>query len=492
MTTRTTPFRGPPAGDGRHPGAGGVEVSGPTDAITYANSQRAATLHGLEELVRFPSVSADPRHARDLRRCADWLARRLRRIGLEAVRVVPTPRHPLVYGEWCRRPGRPTVLVYGHYDVQPADPVGAWRSPPFEPTRRGDDLYGRGASDDKGQLTAHLAAIEAWLAGAGRAPVNVRCLFDGEEEIGSPSLPSFLARHRRDLLVDVAVLSDTRMLGPGRPAITYALRGLLNLELELQGPSRDLHAGTYGGAVHNPLQALCELIGRLHDADGRVAVPGFYDEVRRPTWRDRRVMAASGPSDGTIRREAGVCRAWGERGFSLYERTTLRPALTVNGIVGGYAGPGVKSVIPARATAKLGVRLVPDQDPRVVERLLREHIARCIPATVRATVHASGHARPTLLNPYHPAMDAAVAACCRGFGTPPAFLRSGGTIPVVRLVQEILGAPTVLLGLALPDDQMHAPNERFHLPNLWRGTETLIWFLHEVATRRFPSKLSYR
>jgi acetylornithine deacetylase/succinyl-diaminopimelate desuccinylase-like protein len=458
-------------------------VSRPADAIAHARGRRAATLRALEELVRFPSVSAQPRHAGDLRRCAAWLATRLRRIGLDAVRVVATPRHPLVYGEWCRLPDRPTVLVYGHYDVQPVDPLGAWRSPPFQPTRRGDDLYGRGASDDKGQLSAHLAAIEAWLGGAGRLPVNVRCLLDGEEEIGSPSLARFLARHRRNLPVDVAVLSDTRMLGPGRPAITYALRGLLNLELEIHGPSRDLHAGTYGGAVHNPLQALCELVGRLHDANGRVVVPGFYDAVRRPTGRSRRAMAASGPSDGAIRRQAGVGQAWGEPGFSLYERTTLRPALTVNGIAGGYAGPGFKSVIPAGATAKLGVRLVPDQDPMVVERLLREHIARCVPATVRATVHASAHAPPTLVDPCHPAMAAAVAACRRAFGIPAAFLRSGGTIPMVRLVQDILGAPTVLLGLALPDDRMHAPNERFHLPNLWRGTEACIWFLHEVAAR---------
>jgi acetylornithine deacetylase/succinyl-diaminopimelate desuccinylase-like protein len=456
-------------------------VSRPADAVAHARGRRAATLRALEELVRFPSVSAEPRHASDLRRCAAWLAARLRRIGLDAVRVVPTARHPLVYGEWCRLPDRPTVLVYGHYDVQPVDPLSAWHSPPFEPTRRGDDLYGRGASDDKGQVSAHLAAIEAWLGGAGRLPVNVRCLLDGEEEIGSPSLASFLARHRRDLPVDAAVLSDTRMLGPGRPAITYALRGLLNLELEIRGPSRDLHAGTYGGAVHNPLQALCELVDRLHDANGRVAVPGFYDGVRHPTGRLRRAMAASGPSDAAIRREAGVRRAWGEPGFSLYERTTLRPALTVNGIAGGYAGPGSKSVIPARATAKLGVRLVPDQDPEVVEQRLREHIARCVPRTVKATVHVSTCARPTLVDPRHPVMDAAVAACCRGFETAPVFLRSGGTIPVVRLVQDLLGAPTVLLGLALPDDRMHAPNERFYLPNLWRGTETCIWFLHELA-----------
>jgi acetylornithine deacetylase/succinyl-diaminopimelate desuccinylase-like protein len=466
-------------------------VKGAAAALAYARAHRSRTVRTLEELVRSPSISADPARAGDIRRCAGRLAELLCHIGLDRVRVVETERHPLVYGEWCRRPGRPTVLVYGHYDVQPVDPLGAWRSPPFEPTRRGDHLYGRGASDNKGQFCAHLAAIEAWLLGAGGLPVNLCCLLDGEEEIGSPSLPDFLRRGRERLASEVVIISDTRMLGRGRPAITVGLRGLLNLELEVRGPRRDLHAGTFGGAVHNPLQALSELVAGLHDRDGRVVVPGFYDRVRRWRERDRRVLAEAAPGDGAILRQAGVAAGWGERGWTLHERTTLRPAITVNGLGGGYQGPGSKSIIPAAASAKLGIRLVPDQRPLELERLLRRHLAKATPATVQATVRAGSRVPPILFDTAHPAMEAAAAACWRGFGARPAFLRSGGTIPAAGMLRRALGTPVVLLGLALPDDRAHAPNERLHLPNLWQGIDTLIWFLLEVA-RLSPAASSPR
>jgi acetylornithine deacetylase/succinyl-diaminopimelate desuccinylase-like protein len=464
-------------------------VSSLTAALAYSRAHRGRTLRTLEELIRIPSISADPGRVADVRRCADRLADLLCRIGLDGVRVLPTGRHPLVYGEWCRRPGLPTVLVYGHYDVQPVDPLDAWRTPPFEPTRRGDDLYGRGASDDKGQLCAHLAAVEAWLRGAGRLPLNLRCLLDGEEEIGSPSLAGVLRRGRPRLGADVAVVSDTRMLGPGRPAITVGLRGLLDLEVELRGPRRDLHAGTFGGAVHNPLQALSELLAGLHDGDGRVAVPGFYDRVRRWSGRERRALAAAAPDDVAVARQAGVAHGWGERGWSLHERTTLRPAVTINGLGGGYQGPGSKSVIPAVGRAKLGIRLVPDQDPAEVEWLVRRHLARTLPPKVRATVRAGSRVPPVLFDPAHPAMAAASAACRRGFGAPPAFLRSGGTIPAAGHLRRTLGIPVILLGLALPDDRAHAPNERFHLPNLWQGIDTLVWFLLEAAQLERPAAL---
>jgi acetylornithine deacetylase/succinyl-diaminopimelate desuccinylase-like protein len=461
-------------------------VNGAAAALAYARAHRDRTLRRVEELVRIPSISAEPDRAGDVRRCAELLAGLLRHIGLYRVRVVPTGRHPLVYGEWCRLPGRPTVLVYGHYDVQPVDPLGAWRSPPFEPTRRGDDLYGRGASDDKGQLCAHLAAVEGWLCGAGRLPVNLRCLLDGEEEIGSPSLAGFLRRSGRRLGADVAIISDTRMLGPGRPAITVGLRGLLNLELQVRGPRTDLHAGTFGGAVHNPPQALAELLAGLHDGAGRVAVAGFYDQVRHWSRAERQLLAAAAPSDRAVLRQAGVARGWGERGWSLHERTTLRPAITVNGLGGGYQGQGSKSVIPAMASAKLGIRLVPDQDPAEVDRRLRRHLARATPATVQTTVRTGSQVPPVSFDAAHPAMEAASAACWRGFGTRPAFLRSGGTIPAAGVLRTRLGIPVVLLGLALPDDRAHAPNERFHLPNLWRGIDTLIWFLLRVAQLEMP------
>jgi acetylornithine deacetylase/succinyl-diaminopimelate desuccinylase-like protein len=378
-------------------------------------------------------------------------------------------------------PGRPTVLIYGHYDVQPADPLSEWRSPPFEPVTRGDNLYGRGASDDKGQLFAHVKALEAYLRTMGHLPVNVKCLFEGEEEIGSPSMAAFLRRHRDRLAADVAVLSDTRMLGPDRPAITYLLRGMLSLELEVYGPEQDLHSGTFGGAIHNPLQALCEILAGLHDIDGRVAIAGFYDRVQLWSRQERAAMARVGPTDAAILRDARTRVAWGERGYMLYERTTIRPALTINGISGGYQGDGPKSVIPARATAKLSFRLVPDQDPHEIDRLLRRHIALHTPPTVRCVVRTQAMAQPAQVDRRHPAMRAASRAYQRGFGAAPAWIGSGGTIPVASMFQQSLGIPTVLMGFALPDDNMHAPNEKMHLPTFHGGVRTSIWFLAEVG-----------
>lgn len=455
----------------------GASASPPANALSYARAHTRGSVHQLLDLVRFPTVSSDPARAGDLRRCAAWLADHLRRIGMHRARVIPTNRHPLVYAEWLGAPGRPVVLIYGHYDVQPAEPLDAWRTPPFEPVVHGDDLYGRGASDDKGQMFAHVKALEALLATTGGLPVNVRCLFDGEEEIGSPSLPAFLGRGRGVLAADVALLSDTRMLAPGRPAITYALRGTLGLEIELRGPPHDLHSGSFGGAVLNPIQALCEIVASLHDEHGRVAIPGFYDRVRRVSMAERRAMARAGPPAAAILRDAGVRRGWGEPGYSLHERTTIRPALTINGITGGHQGPGGKGIIPARAVAKLSVRLVPDQDPREVGALVRRHVAGSTPPGVRAEVRVDRAARPVVIDRSHPAMRAAAAAYRYGFGRAPVFLRSGGTIPVVDLLQRALGVPTVLLGFALPDDRAHAPNEKFHLPNYVNGIATVIRLL---------------
>lgn len=448
--------------------------------LTYAQTHRKRFVEELKDFIRFPSISTQPGRANDVKTCAVWLANHLHDIGLEHVKVIPTRRHPIIYAEWQHVPGRPTVLIYGHYDVQPPEPLHEWQSPPFEPTLHGNDLYGRGASDDKGQLFVHVKALESYLRTSGGLPVNVKCVFEGEEEIGSPNLMSFLARHKEALAADMAVLSDMRILAPDRPAITYALRGALSLELEVQGPQHDLHSGTFGGAVPNPLQALCEIIARLHNANGRVAIPRFYDHVRQWGEAERAYMARVGPTDAQILRDAEVENGWGECGFTLYERTTIRPALTLNGIIGGYQGPGPKAVIPARAVAKLSFRLVPDQDPREIDRLFRQHIARITPPTVRSTIRTFFAAKPALVNRHHPAIMAAALAYHKGFSSQPVFLRSGGTIPVVNLLQEILGIPTVLMGFALPDDRMHAPNEKFHLPNFYHGIATAIWFLAEV------------
>lgn len=452
-------------------------------ALAYARARRGCFVQELQRLVRFPTISAHPKHANDLRSCAAWLAEHLRQIGLHCVEVVPTPRHPLVCGEWRRNRDRPTVLIYGHYDVQPVDPLREWHFPPFAATVKNGVLLGRGASDDKGQLFAHVKAFETYLRTAGSLPLNVKCLFEGEEEIGSPHMTPFLREHREAMAADVAVVSDTRILGPDRPAITYALRGALGLEWEVAGPAQDLHSGMFGGAVYNPIQALCEMIDRLHERAGRVAIPGFYDSVRQWGPDERAYMAEVGPDDEQIAADARVTHGWGEAGYSAYERTTIRPALTINGIQGGYEGPGAKAVIPARALAKLSFRLVPDQDPREVNRLFRDLVARLTPPTVRSTVRTTLSAHPVVVRRNHPAVQAAAAAYRQGFGARPVFLRSGGTIPVVNAFREILEISTVLMGFALPDDGIHAPNEKFDLPIFFRAVETCIWFLMEAAAR---------
>ena len=450
-------------------------------ALADARRHRERFVAELGELVRFESVSAEPRRAPDVAACATWLAGHLRGLGLSEARVVPTPRHPLVRAAWRRAPGQATALLYGHYDVVPPDPLAAWRSPPFVATRRGDELYGRGTSDDKGQLFAHVKALEAYLRTAGRLPINVTCLFEGEEEIGSPSLESVLADHRGELHADVAVVSDTPMLGPGRPAITYALRGLLNFELRVDGPRRDLHSGAFGGAVHNPAQVLCDMLSTLHDAAGRVTVPGFYDRVRAADHAERGMMARTGPSSTRLRRDGGIEVDWGEPGYTPYERTTLRPALIVNGLAGGYRGPGPKGVIPASAQAKVSVRLVPDQDPEEIAERIALHLARITPPTVRVRIEGHSGAPPFVVDGEQPALPAAVAALRAGFGPPPVFLRAGGTIPAVSMLRKVLGLSPLLMGFGLPDDGIHGPNERLHLPTFWRGVETCIWLLAELA-----------
>jgi acetylornithine deacetylase/succinyl-diaminopimelate desuccinylase-like protein len=349
---------------------------------------------------------------------------------------------------------------------------------------RGENLYGRGACDDKGQMFVHIKALESYLQTQGSLPVNVKCLFEGEEEIGSPNIRSFVNRYRHALAADVALVSDTRMLGPDRPAITHALRGGLSFDLEVRGPQTDLHSGNFGGVVHNPLQALCEMIAKLHDNDRRIAVPGFYDRVRRWPEEERNFMARNGPADEQILADAKTAMSWGEDGFSLYERTTIRPSLSVSGAGGGYQGPGVKAIIPSRAFAKLNFRLVPDQRPDEIEQLVLQHFARIAPPTIDYTIRSFLKAPPALIDRRHPAVRAASIACQRSFGVAPVFLRSSGTIPIVSTFQELLAISTVLLGFALPDDRIHAPNEKFHLPTFRKGIATCIRFLAELGARR--------
>ena len=452
--------------------------------LDYAFANRARFVGELEDFIRFPSVSAKPEHRGDAARCAAWLANHLRLIGLEKVTVIPTKGRPLVYAEWLHAPDRPTVLIYGHYDVQPAEPLELWHSPPFEPTRRGDNLYGRGASDDKGQMLAHIKSLESYLHTTGKLPVNVKCIFEGEEEIGSPNLMAFIEQNQRALAADVALVSDMPMLAPNRPAITYSMRGALSLELEVTGPKTDLHAGLFGGAVHNPLQGLTEILADLHDAGGRIAIPGFYDSVQPSSPEEKDYMARIGPSDEQILRDARTEKGWGERAYTLYERTTLRPALTINGILGGYQGPGPKAVIPAQATAKINFRLVADQNPTAINQLFKKHVGRITPFTLRSTVRTDFATRPVLVDRRNSFIRAAAIACNKAFGAAPVFIRSGGTIPAVSAFHHVLHMPTVMMGFALPDDRIHAPNEKFHLPNFHKGIAASVFFLAELAAKR--------
>jgi acetylornithine deacetylase/succinyl-diaminopimelate desuccinylase-like protein len=454
------------------------------DVLKYARTHRATFVSELRQFLRFPSVSSQPEKAGDIRKCANWLAQHLKSIGMERVRVIPTRGNPIVFASWLHARSRPTLIIYGHYDVVPGEPLREWRTPPFTPTLQGDDLHARGAADDKGQLFCHVKALESYLKTGRALPVNVKCIFEGEEEIGSPHLESFIARNKRALRADAAVISDTKMLAPDQPAISYAQRGGLRAEVEVKGPPNELHSGNFGGAIHNPLQALCEMVARLHDVHGRVAIPGFYDDVRRWSDKERAFMARTGPGDGQILQDAKVERGWGESGFSLYERTTIRPALTLNGMAGGYQGRGGKGIIPARAVAKLSFRLVPDQDPQRVAKLFRDHITRITPPGVHSSARTFSAIKPALVDRHHPAVQAAAFAYKKGFGALPVFLRSGGSIPVVTTFQDVLGIPAVLMGFGLPDDHIHGPNEKFHLPNFYKAIATSIWYLAVAANLR--------
>jgi acetylornithine deacetylase/succinyl-diaminopimelate desuccinylase-like protein len=444
---------------------------------------RSRWLSQLAELIAFPTISAIPRHRKDIAACAEWLARHLAEIGLQHVQILPGAKggHPSVYADWLHAPGKPTLLLYSHYDVQPVDPLREWRTPPFTATIVGDNLYARGASDDKGQLFIHLKAVESYLRTSKALPINIKIWLEGEEEIGSPHLSQFLKQHGKCLQADAVLVSDTEMIAKGRPSIIYGLRGNLSCELEVSGAKHDLHSGRYGGAVLNPLQALSETIASLHDRQGRVAIPGFYQRVRALTPTERQTLSCGCQRDAQILDDLDIPMGWGEPGYSVFERMTVRPALTINGIAGGYTGIGSKSVIPRRGVAKFSFRLVPDQEPMEIARLLQRQIAATSHPAVRTKLQITGTSRPVILPKHSPVTLAAVRAVEKIWGKPPVFTRSGGSIPLVEQLHRRLGIPIVLLGFGLPDDAIHAPNEKISLSNLFQGIATVIQFLAEYA-----------
>ena len=444
----------------------------------YARSRRDVTVHRLVKLLGYPTVSADPRHAADMRACAAGLARMLTRIGLRDVQVCPGRVAPVVTAAWHDRPGGPTVLVYGHYDVQPAGPRRTWATDPFRAVRVGDYLYARGASDDKGQLMAHLAAIEAWLATSGGLPLNLRLVLDGEEEIGSPTLVAAAASQWPPLAADVAVVSDTWMLAPDAPVLITRLRGVLRGRLEILGSPRDLHAGAFGGAVANPADALTRLVSGLHDKTGRVAVRNFYDQVRAIADAERRRLARSGPSDAAMLARAGAAAGHGEPGFSAFERVTRRPALVVTDLHTSSRG---RTVVPASASADINVRLVADQDPGLTADVLRRHFRARMPRGVRGRLSMAEGCPSFALDRHAPVISAVRAACRDVFGRDPVLLPSGGSIPFVSALAAARRIDVALFGFGLPDDRIHAPNERLYLPNLFRGTQACIELYRRLA-----------
>jgi len=448
----------------------------------YVQSRRERFLEELFEFLRIPSVSTLPEHVPDIQRAAEFVAAALAAAGLERVEVIPTARHPLVYGEWLGAPGKPTVLCYGHYDVQPPDPLEEWLSPPFQPTLRDGNIYARGACDDKGQMLMHVKAIEALRAVQGGLPVNVKFLVEGEEEVGGASIARYVAENPEKLAADVALVSDTAMWAEGIPTLCIGLRGLVYVEVQAQGPSRDLHSGLYGGAVPNPIFALIELLSKAKDAEGVIRIPGIYDEVEPPAPAEKASWEQL-PFDERefLMKEVGATELTGEPGYSVLERVWARPTFEVHGIAGGFTGAGAKTVIPARATAKVSLRLVPRQKPESVIAALESFVAQHTPRGVRTQVRVLSASPAVLVNPDHPVIRLAAEAFSQVFGRPTVFIRSGGSIPIVGEFARHLNIPTVLMGFGLPDDGLHSPNEKFRLENFYLGIRTVARFLEEYG-----------
>jgi acetylornithine deacetylase/succinyl-diaminopimelate desuccinylase-like protein len=452
----------------------------PLDArIAFIRANHQRYLSELTAWIACPSISGDPAHASDVRASAETAAARMRAAGLSA-EVLETAGHPVAYGEWLGAPGAPTILIYGHHDVQPADPLELWITPPFAAAVRDNKIYGRGSVDDKGQVLMHVAALEAHLRVTGTLPVNVKVVVEGEEEIGSPNFEAFLARERARFACDVVVVSDTAVFAEDVPSLTVSLRGVVDWEVTVSGPASDLHSGYYGGVVRNPLEALAQMLASLKDAAGRVAVDGFYDGVRALTPDERAEYARLPFDDAREAAALGVPELAGEAGYTTLERMWRRPTLEINGMYGGYQGPGRKTIVPSFAHAKLTARLVPAQDPEHVKAAVTAHLQRHAPAGVRVAIEAGGDVRAVETSRDHPAVAAAARAMERGFGKPPVFIGTGGTIGPVSSFDRILGLPQVLIGVGLPDDAIHAPNEKFDLGQFYGGIETMTYLYDEL------------
>lgn len=454
-----------------------------TEALQFARQNQSRFLHELKDLLRIPSISTLPEHRGDVRHAAEVLAAELKRIGLENVEAIETSGHPLVYADWLHAAGTPTCLCYGHYDVQPPDPLDEWISPPFEPTERNGNLYARGAVDDKGQMYMHVKALESLLhAGGGSLPLNVRIILEGEEEVGGGGIAQFVREHPKHLQADVALISDTEMFAPDLPTLCVGLRGMIYTEIEARGAATDLHSGMYGGAAPNPFFALCQVLSQLKDANGHILIPGLYDDVVPPSAEELKAWKSLPFSEKEFQqKEVGSLALTGELEYSVLERLWARPTLEIHGMPGGFIGDGAKTVIPAKAVAKVSLRLVPDMEPQKIFRLYKQFVESICPKGIRLDVRLIHSGDAVVIGVDNPYVKAATAALHDVFKKDTVFIRSGGSIPIVGDFERSLKIPSVMMGFGLPDDNLHAPNEKFCIANYHRGIEALIRFFEKLG-----------
>jgi acetylornithine deacetylase/succinyl-diaminopimelate desuccinylase-like protein len=450
--------------------------------IDFINSNNARFIEELKEFLRIPSISNDPEHKPDMETCSKWLADHIKSIGIDKVEIYNTPGHPIVYAEYLKAgKDKPTVLLYGHYDVQPVDPLELWNNPPFEPVINDGKIYARGTTDDKGQLFIHLKSLEAYFKNVNSLPVNIKILYEGEEEIGSPNLSNFLKDNKELLKCNLVVISDTSMYAKGLPSICYGLRGLAYMQIDLVGPNRDLHSGSYGGGVENPINALANLITKLKDENGKILIDGFYDDVIPLSKKEREEFKRLPFNEDSFKNDLEVNELFGEDGYTTTERISARPTLDCNGIWGGFQGEGAKTVLPSKAGAKISMRLVPNQNPKKIAELFEAYINKIAPKSVKVKVTDLHGGKPSVTPIDTPAIKAAVESLKKGYGVEPVFMKEGGSIPIVNSFKEILGADTVLLGFGLPDENAHSPNEHLDLDNFHKGILSITHYFNELS-----------
>lgn len=450
--------------------------------LEYFNQNKDRFLDELIEVLSIPSVSNGEANKSDVVRCAEWLKAHMEKIGLQNTEIYKTKGHPIVYGDYMNAgKDKPVILIYGHYDVQPPEPLDRWVNPPFSPVVKDGKIYGRGTADDKGQIFIHLKAIESFLKTDGTLPINVKIIFEGEEEIGSENLGEFISSHKELLKAEYVVISDTEMYEKGKPAICYGLRGLCYMQIDVTGPNRDLHSGTYGGAVENPINALAKIISQLKSDEGKILIDGFYDDVTDLTEEERKELNKLATDENQFKKDLDVKSLTGEKGYTLVERLTARPTLDCNGIWGGFQGKGTKTVIPSEAGVKISMRLVPQQNPEKIAELFKKYIEKISPDTIKVKVSYLHGGKPSVTSINSPAIKAAMSALKKGFETEPVFIKDGGSIPIVSTFKDELGADAILMGFGLPDDNIHSPNEKFELENFYKGIISVCYYYNELS-----------